>query len=130
MQALTKETLPLFVTRFASLNDGVLRELRFKYSASGQKAISVIVSVQDLEAKEGWSNLVILVDEITETAFKEGRATCQVLSSGIVVAWLEAQVWCDFSPSLEPVSIDDFRQSDFYVAGKRVSWEVEPYSDQ
>ena len=122
--------MPEFLKRFYSFNDAVIRGLELHYAASGKKRVSVTLSARDEESGQAWCNVVVVIDDVSEITFREGRATCQVLSSGLVVMWLDESVWCDFSPSIEPNSIEEFRQSDFYVVGRVVTWRADPYSDQ
>ena len=130
MQELTKDTLASFLNRFGSFNDGLIRSFECRFGVGGDKQAIVTISAQDRDAQQGWSNTIVEIQGVCEVTFREGKATCQVLSSGLAVAWFDETVWCDFSPSIEPDWIQEFRQSDFYVVGKRFNWRVEPYSDQ
>ena len=130
MQTLNRDTSAQFLRRFCSFNDAVIRRIEHHYAASGQKRTIVTLSARDQETDQGWSNVVIVIDGVSEIAFREGKATCQVLSSGLAVTWFRNNVWCDYSPSIEPKSIEEFRQSDFYIVGKCFEWQVQSYSDQ
>jgi hypothetical protein len=129
MEPLNKDTLRRFLDRFYSFNDAVIRRLELHY-ATGHNRVAVTLSAQDQQSSQGWCNVVLVVEDVSEIAFREGKATCQVLSSGLVVTWFDENVWCDFSPDLEPETTDEFRQSDFYVVGRTLSWRAEPYSEQ
>ena len=80
--------------------------------------------------RKAGSNVIIVIENVSEIAFREGNATRQILSDGLTVCWFDGCVWCDLSPyGSEPDTVEDFRRSDFYVVGKTFSWQVEQYSE-
>jgi hypothetical protein len=120
-----------FLDRFCSFNDAVVRRLEHRYEASGRRQAILTVSARDQESGQGWSNVVIVIDGVSEIGFREGKSTRQVLSDGLILTWFQGHVWCDLSPyTSEPGSIDDVRRSDFYVAGEVLKWRSEPYSEE
>ncbi len=131
MQSLTPASLPSFLARFESFHDGLLRRIELRYLPSGEKELTVIVSAQDRTSSQGWSNVVFSVQRVSEITLREGRSSCQVLSSGMAVDWFDGQLFLAFSPwTAAPAGADDFRRSDFFVAGESCSWVVEPYGEQ
>lgn len=131
MPILDSTGLSAFLNRFCSFSDAVVRRLEHRYFASGRQRTTVTVSSQDQQATQGWSNVVIVIDDVSEVVFREGMTSCQVLSSGLYITWLDGNLWCDFSPyTSQPSSVEDLRRSDFYVVGKVLTWDVEQFSDQ
>jgi hypothetical protein len=119
-----------FLGRFHSFHDSVVRRVEHRYSPSGQRQTTLTISAQDQQSGTGWSNVIVQINDVLEIGFREGKSTRQVLSDGMTIVWLDGDVWCDLSPyASEPASADDFRQSDFFVAGKALSWRVDQYSE-
>lgn len=128
---LTQATVSAFLTRFNSFNDGVLRQVVHRYRRSKLPEALVTISTKDQQADIGWSNVVLAVEEVSEILFREGGSTRQILSDGLHVAWFGDDVWCDLSPyGPEPETMEDFRQSDFYIVGRQLAWRVEAYSEE
>ncbi len=120
-----------FLDRFNSFNDAVVRRVEHRYGASGRRQATLIISAQDQQSEAGWSNVVLVIDDVSEIAFREGKSTRQVLSDGLTIAWINGDVWCDLSPySSEPATVDDFRRSDFYVSGEALTWRTDQYSEE
>jgi hypothetical protein len=131
MNKLDETLLREFLDRFNSFNDAVVRRVGYCYDASGHRQATLTISTQDQQSDAGWSNVVIVIDNVSEIAFREGKSTRQILSDGLAVCWFDGDVWCDLSPySSEPDTVDDFRRSDFYVVGEALAWRVEQYSEE
>jgi hypothetical protein len=131
MDTLEPSKSPDFLDRFCSFHDAVVRRLEHHYEASGRRQTILTVSAQDQESGQGWSNVVLVIDGVSEIGFREGQSTRQVLSDGLILTWFNGHVWCDLSPyTSEPSSIDDVRRSDFYVVGEVLRWRSEPYSEE
>jgi hypothetical protein len=133
MLTLEPRSLATFLNRFSSFNDAVLRtaEFRFRSSSNGKRRSIVTLSAQDHESGQGWSNVKIVIEEVSEFVLQEGKATCQILSDGLFIKWFGDVVFVLFSgDNCEPVTIDDFRRSTFYVAGRSFSWEASVYSEE
>ena len=131
MHQLEESSLRQFLDRFNSFNDAVLRRLEHRYSASGRRQATLTISTQDQQSDAGWSNVVIVIDNVGEITFREVKSTRQVLSDGLSIAWFDGDVWCDLSPySSGPITVDDFRRSDFYVSGGSVTWRTEHFCEE
>lgn len=129
MYKLDPSTLSGFMERFDSLNDAVIQRIEHFYATSSCQQTCLTLSGWDHEVDAGRSDIVIVIDGVSEIVFREGKSTRQVLSDGLTVAWIDGSVWCDFSPyTSEPASLDDLRRSDFYVVGKSLTWRTEDYS--
>ena len=130
MNHLQQQSLREFLERFNSFNDAVVRRVEFRYVASGRRQATLTISTQDQCSDSGWSNVIIMIDNVSEIAFREGKSTRQVLSDGLTVVWFDGDVWCDLSPhTSDPSTIDEFRRSDFYVVGAALSWQADQYSE-
>lgn len=130
MQLLEPHDLPLFLDRFCSLYDAVLKRLEHEFRVDGAQLSKVELLVQDAESAAGWSNMTLSIANVSELLFREGASTRQVLSDGITILWKNQHVWCDLSPyASTPTSIEEIRRSDFYLVGTSISWSVSPYND-
>jgi hypothetical protein len=131
MTILTESTLVDFLDRFNSFNDAIIRRIDHRYGASGQQQTTLTLSTQDKQSEVGWSNVVIVMDNVAEILFREGASTRQILSDGLTVAWFQGNVWCDLSPyCTDPETMEDFKQSDFYISGQNITWSVESYCEE
>jgi len=119
-----------FLDRFNSFYDAVIRRIEYRFNVPEQRRATLIISTQDQQSDTGWSNVVIVIGKVSETAFREGNSTRQILSDGFHITWIDGFAWCDFSPYSSKIdSLDDLRKSDFYVAGESFAWQTEPYSE-
>jgi len=132
MQSLTRESLTSFMHRFESFNDGLIRSVEYRYIAAGARKAVITASVMDHLQAQGWSNVVLTIDEVTEIKLWEDRRTsCQVLSGGLKVDWFDGVAFLSFSLSIaDPTSVEHFRESEFYVAGRSVLWYATAYDDK
>ena len=130
MNLLTADSLDAFLRQFYHLNDGVIRRLEFVYQPSGTRQVIVVLSSQDSDSPSGWSNLLLRLDAVSEFVLREGQTTCQILSDGMTIKWIDKTLFVSFSSSMaEPESDTDFRQSDCYAACHDLSWEIMPYAE-
>ncbi len=122
---------PAFLARFESANDGILRTVHYQLAAGGSRSRLVVeLSVQDVEAEGGWSNLVLSADDVREMSLKDGRASVQVLSGGMSLSWHDGLLYCDLSPyASESTTLEDIRRSGFFFAARECTWEAKPYGD-
>src|SRR4051812_25671983 len=98
MNKLDQPSLREFLDRFNSFNDAVIRRVEYHYGASGRRQATLTISTQDRQSDAGWSNVVVVIGNVSEIAFREGKSTRQVLWDGLAVAWFNGDVWCDLSP--------------------------------
>lgn len=133
MHILTSESRADFLTRFCSFNDAVIRRIVYCYLSAGSHRMTVELSVQDQQEPQGWSNIILILTDVSEISFREGESTRQVLSDGLILVIINDQVFCDFSPyssDASEQSLDDLRRSDFYAIGSTILWDVRPYSEE
>jgi hypothetical protein len=124
MESLDSVTRAGFLSRFYDLSDAVIRKIEHDYLSTGVQTTTVTIEAQDQLAAEGWSHLAIRVSGVRELVFKEGRTTCQILSSGVQIDWYDGLVFCDFSPySTAPISIDDVVNPSSTSAENRIGAE-------
>lgn len=124
MPEITPFALAGFLERFSHCYDGVVRDVSIDFAA---KRAVVNLLVRDREAKEedGWVHLTLEVEGLTELSLSEGKSTCIVLSGGLQVGFFNGIIYLDFCPYTEvPVGVEDFRRSDFLIAGARCAWSV------
>lgn len=130
MNMLDQSSVRTFLDRFNSFNDAIVRRIEHRFGVSGHQRTTLTVSSQDEQSETGWSNVVIVVENVFEITFREGKSTRQILSDGLTISWFKDDVWCDLSPyASNPAAVNEFRRSDFYVAGKSLTWRVEEYSE-
>lgn len=129
MNELLPTTITDFFDRFYNCYDGLIRNVNINYPSKGAL---VVLSVQDQKAQkdEGWVNLHLYIENFTEFILRESKSTCVVLSSGLQIGFFDSTLYLDFCPFSEaPEGIDDFKKSDFLIAGKKCIWSVLPYSE-
>jgi hypothetical protein len=119
---LTKETVESFLDRFYRMGDGLILRIEYEYCSDGKKRLTVVVCVKELNLS---STLMLVVDDVREFFFREKEHSLRVMSMGISIDWFESAIWIAFQPySTDMTSIEDYRQSDFYVAGHSCYWEI------
>ncbi len=128
---LHQDGLEDFLSRFASFNDGIVRNVAFGFhSAVAGSTIAITLSVKDSRDGNGWSNLLLTASDVEEVVFREVRSTVQILSDGIHIGWFDGLIYCDLCPfSPPPESPDEVRKSSFYFFARAVSYEVRPYQE-
>jgi hypothetical protein len=133
MTEITIANLSDFRARFYDFYDGLIRNITVSFMSSHDKTrVVVTCSVQDREAEQnnGWINLTININNVTELILIEDSITCVVLSSGVNILFSNDSIYLDFCPfTEEPQSIDDFKKSRFLVVGTSCFWHVSPYSE-
>jgi hypothetical protein len=130
-QPFTKANVDQVLDRFYRCSDGVIRRVELDFKSDRESSTATIVcSVRDSDAAAQWVNLICRVRGLSEFSFSEGRTSYRVLSDGLVIGWFEDLIFLDFGPyTVEPDSVEDFRRSGCYFAGKSATWEVVPYSE-
>jgi len=125
-----------FLAQFHNCYDGLMRGVRFRYTAAEVHSRAVVVlSVRQsttLEVNDGWVNVRLAIEHVEEYALKESaKVSCRVLSGGLQINAFRDLLFFDFDPySDEPTGVEDFRRSGFYIAGRSFSWRVGEYSEQ
>jgi hypothetical protein len=131
MPTVQPRDLAEFLDRFLSFNDAVLRRVEHRFLSSGTQRCVVTLSAQDRESARGWSNVVVTVEQVSELTLREGKTSCQVLSDGVIIKWFEGVTFLVFSATAsDPETVEEVRQSDFYVAGVSFAWEVGPFAEE
>ena len=139
MNVLIPENVEAFLTRFDSLNDGVVRQLEavFSYIAQPYTTVTVVVSVQDRDIEpnkglnKGWVNLCLTAKHVKELqVYDTCEVTYTVLSGGVHIGFFDRLVFLDFGARADaPRNAQEIRESKFYVAGECVQWEITPYTE-
>ncbi len=129
MIRLTPDTINEFLERFYSLYDSVIRKIEYCYMSSGIQEANIIISSQDKNNSLGWSNLRFFLSGVSEFTLHEGRTTCQILSDGIHIKWIENSIYISFASSSEPITTDEFRQSDLFAVCLSLFCDILPYSE-
>lgn len=133
MPELVPSNLDRFIARFDHLYDGVVRDVRVRFTPEYTYAhVALTLSVRDRETSEdnGWVNLTLEIGEVTQFILIEGNGTCSVLSNGLSVGFFDERIYLDFCPHAEASdSLADFLKSRFLVAGKNCVWTISPYTD-
>lgn len=132
MNELSVDSTRAFLDRFYDGHDGVIRSVQaiFRYRSNAESKVTVTISLRDSQAKgEGWVNLVLEMVNAKEWVFVEGNVTYQVIFE-MHIGYYEGMFFIDFGGlSEQPTSASDFKQSGFYCASRRVSWEIKPYEE-
>lgn len=122
----------IILSRFHDFDDALVRDVRIVIGPSRESRKAVIaLEARDIEseADEGWGQVVLKVAGLTEYRLVENELESHyVLSLGLKIKLLDGIYFFDFGPDTdEPETLDDFRRSGFYVAGRDFSWVVKPY---
>jgi hypothetical protein len=132
MEALTQEAAAELWRRCDSFHDALLRSVECDYRGSGTLRATVTLSSQSGKLSSQWSNFTFSFEEVGEIMLAQRpRTTLVVLSFGLAIDWFDNQVFIAFSPysPFTMASIDDYRKSEFYVAGAECYYEVSPYAE-
>jgi hypothetical protein len=117
--------------RFYEFTDSVLRSISIRFDDDGTQRMDISISVRDAEAidKHSWVCVVLFVDCISEMSVRDRpRTTIQVISDGIHIAMYDKQIGMEFGGAFEePKNIEELRDSDVYVLGSTLSFDVFPY---
>lgn len=123
------ENLTWLARQFHNFDDGLLMAIALDFGDRSQKPrVSVELIARDNSLEEvKWARLRNKVIDLTEFRMeKMRRADIRVLSCGVSTGFFDGLVFIDFS-SPDPESIEDYRRSECYVAGKGVEAEVISY---
>jgi hypothetical protein len=132
METLNAEESQEFLERFYNCGDGVIRSVTFFFRSGVETAkVSVVISTRDRDStvNEGWVNLRLELHDVEELSCHESpRGSYQVLSTALYIGHFDDLLFLDFGGGVpDPQSIEEFRRSKFYFAGRSLSWEVLPY---
>jgi hypothetical protein len=129
MTLLTPDSLPAFLARFQNFYDGVLRAVEFRYRP-GDRRLVVVASAKDADHPEGWSTVRLEVGGVSACLFREGPATCQILSDGLTVLFAPPGVHLSFSsPISDPATAEEIATGDFFAVGRECRWEAGEYAE-
>ena len=135
MNLLVADHADEFLDRFYSFGDALLRHIEVDYRSRSnpQMKATIVLSCQDQQASRdnGWTNLSLYLEDVTEFQFAEPpQTTFVVISDYVRIGWFEDVAFLDFGGLTdEPKSIGDFRRSPVYIAAKVVKWEVTSYAE-
>jgi hypothetical protein len=126
----SRERVEAFLSRFHGFDDAVVRRFTLSVGPAGEKAV-VSLEARDLEAQpdQDWVEVRLTVEGVTEYRLsRNDREYHYVLSLGLKVDCFEKTYYFDFGPvSDAPDRLEDFRGSNFYVAGGDYHWKIMPY---
>jgi hypothetical protein len=125
-----------FLKQFNQFYDAVLRSIELRFAPSemfGHATVTLSVP-QSLPKrdKSGWVNVRIEVKKVEEFSLREStKESARVLSSGLHIGPFDGLLFFDFAPySVSPRSLEDYRRSGFYIAGRSFSWNVKEYTEK
>jgi len=125
-----------FLERFQNLYDSVIRTVKISFGqvrdrrATGvSRGVLVVLSAQDQTVAEndGWVNLSLEIEAVTEIVLVEGKTTSVVLSNGLSMGFFDGEIFLAFDAEAE--SIDEFRTSNFLVVGEKCTWATSSYQE-
>lgn len=137
MRTPSSEQLRHELSRFYYCYDGLLRSAEVVYHEGGERTnVYIVVSAIDSQSNddEGWCNLHLEVHDVQELRMTEEgpRGGYEVLSGGIAAALFDGLYYFDFTLGVDPedndLRIEEFRRSEFYVAGRSFAWHTAPYT--
>ena len=123
-----------FLERFNFFYDSIIRDVKISFrNSSFSTNIKIIISAKDNESSQnnGWVNVNIEIDKVTEFNFRESaKESYQVLSSGLHILELTGLFYFDFGFYVDaPQKSEEFKESNFYIVGQNLSWKVELYQE-
>lgn len=129
-----------FAKRFNHFYDSVIRKFEVTFRFHGSKPTAVVViAVRDAEGSEnhGWVWVRFEIDDVIELCCTEKHnLTYTVLSEALHIGFFGGSTYLDFGtlfdlpePDERHRSLEDFRRSAFYIAGRKVTWHLEPYRE-
>lgn len=136
---------PQSLGRFYHCYDGLLRSVHVVYhengggfnEAGGETNAYLIISSLDSQrpVTEQWCNVHLDIHGVQEFRLTESgpKGGYEVLSGGIAVRYLSGLYFLDFTSDIDPepelhsYTVDDFRRSEFYIAGRSFVWRTAPY---
>lgn len=140
MTELTNDNTADFLSRFYQFYDTVIRKLEVNFEFHRERSSATVwIATRDSQGSpnQGWVLVKIVIEDITEMRCTEGNITYTVLSQALHVDFIDNVVYLDFGALLDldnpdemKYSVEDFRQSEFYIAGRKVLWDVLPYVEQ
>lgn len=109
-------TLEAFEHTYEGLGDALLKHVSLAYSQENQPRITVVLECWSLAAEE-WVYLEIRFTDVQEYCIVSKRQDTLVVVEGFVAHQLGDVFVFNFAPSsLGPETMDEHRQSRFYVA--------------
>lgn len=134
MIQLSSNATKAFLKRFGDLHDAIVRSVAVSFrSASQPTTVELTISTKDSERPDddGWINLHLMFVDAPEFSFNEDQKS----NSHHVI--FEAVLDCFdglFFLNLDNSELDlttrlGYRESQFYVTGHSLEWEVLPYAE-
>ncbi|HYV36045.1 MAG TPA: hypothetical protein VE988_10105 [Gemmataceae bacterium] len=125
MNIIKPENVAQFLARFYDFHDALLVTAAYDWLVGGGTCISVKMETRDQQAG-GHSFVRLRISEPEEVVFREVNTSLQMLK-GLRVKWFDDLVWLSFQEySSQIETVEDFRNSYFYVAGQVCFWEIIP----
>ena len=120
--------------RWNHFYDGVIRKINIVFSrpiTPCKIEITISTKCNELE-KPDWVNVLFVIDDVQDFTIRDGAQGCyQVLSSGLHILHEQGRVLLEFDDYSDagPASIATTKSSNFYIIGKSVGWEEQPYAE-
>ena len=133
MDNLQKEKFSGLLDRFHSFYDGVIRSWHFFFGLPGEGLkFQVVISTRDKSTTDnnGWANVVFEIEQVSEYRLQDRpKHRHQVLSNGIHFGEYDGNIFIDVGSLLDdPDGLEEFRTSEWYVAGRLLNYDVKAYS--
>lgn len=131
MPILDKVTTDLFLERFNSFYDAVLRRVEISFLRNGERCVSVWIEAADSQSMEGdqWVCVRLTVSGVKDFCLSQTEnSSSNVLSDGIHLSWFDGILGLDLGHfSDAPASIEEQRLSKVFIAGAKIDWSVGAY---
>ena len=120
-----------FLKRFYEFNDTVIRSIRLAFDDDGTRSLELLISAQDSTIKDDdkWVCVTVIVEGISEILVHEHvQTTIQVISHGLHILTLDDMFGLEFGGATDtPNSLSNLQESDAFVIGKKLLFNVSPY---
>jgi len=115
-----------FLEKYGDMHDGLIKKIEMDYSKRGKPDIEVTITCLNIE-KDTWVNVVISIEEVQEYKMAELPREQNVVIFEVSIFHDNGLYYIDYQFKSE--TIEEIRKSNFYVAGRKVSWEEREYKE-
>jgi len=130
-QTVNNDEYSSFLERFYGFNDTVIRSIRLAFNDNGTQRLELRISAQDSTIKDAdkWVCVTVIVEGISEILIHEQvQTTIQVISHGLHILTLDDMFGLEFGGATDaPNSLLNIRESDAFVVGKKLLFNVSSY---
>ncbi|MGB0743361.1 MAG: hypothetical protein ACPGSB_02440 [Opitutales bacterium] len=124
---ITESELENILGQFNRGYDGVISRIDIQYEKNERwPQIVLSIEVKDKEAVDGWSSLVLSLNQVKRLRLLEGKSSYRVLSDGLIIKFLDDSWALGVDEDQEDAdNIDEFMESPFGFIAETIDWKVQ-----